>query len=204
MVDAGRVISGVARGVRLAAPGPGTRPIGDRVKQTLFAVLEPELDGARVLDLFAGSGAGGIEALSRGAVHAVFVEKDGGACRVIAENLRRTGLTDSATVVRRDVAAWLNDDTGAKAGAPFNVVLADPPYADTDALVHALQLVEPVLAPGGVVVAKYFWRDAPPAEVGLLASVRDRRFGETALTFYRRRDDLDSQQDPDSVEADEQ
>ncbi len=195
MADAGRVIAGSARGVRLAAPGPGTRPIGDRVKQTLFAVLEPELEGARVLDLFAGSGAGGIEALSRGAAHAVFVEKDGGACRVIAENLRRTGLTDRATVVRRDVAGWLNHDAGAKADAPYNVVLADPPYADTDALIHALQLVEPVLAPGGVVAAKHFWRDAPPPEVGLLASVRDRRFGETALTFYRRRD---------SVEADEQ
>ncbi len=186
MADAGRVIAGTARGVRLAAPGPGTRPIGDRVKQTLFAVLEPELDGARVLDLFAGSGAGGIEALSRGAAHAVFLEKDGGACRVIAENLRRTGLTDSATVVRRDVAAWLNDAAGAAAEAPFDIVLADPPYADTDALTHALQLVEPVLAQGGVVVAKHFWRDAPPARVGLLASVRDRRFGETALTFYRR------------------
>ncbi len=186
MADAGRVIAGTARGVRLAAPGPGTRPIGDRVKQTLFAVLEPELDGARVLDLFAGSGAGGIEALSRGAAHAVFLEKDGGACRVIAENLRRTGLTDSATVVRRDVAAWLNDAASAAAEAPFDIVLADPPYADTDALTHALQLVEPVLAQGGVVVAKHFWRDAPPARVGLLASVRDRRFGETALTFYRR------------------
>ena len=195
MADAGRVIAGTARGVRLAAPGPGTRPIGDRVKQTLFAVLDPELDGARVLDLFAGSGAGGIEALSRGAAHAVFVEKDGGACRVIAENLRRTGLTDRATVVRREVAVWLADAAGADALAPFGVVLADPPYADTDALAHALALVEPHLATDGVVVAKHFWRDAPPALVGLLASVRERRFGETALTFYRRRD---------SVEADEQ
>jgi 16S rRNA (guanine(966)-N(2))-methyltransferase RsmD len=186
VADAGRVIAGSARGVRLAAPGPGTRPIGDRVKQTLFAVLEPEIDGARVLDLFAGSGAGGIEALSRGAAHAVFVEKDGGACRVIAENLRRTGLASSATIVRRDVAAWLADANGGGAEPPFDIVLADPPYADTDGLTHALQLVEPHLASGGVVVAKHFWRDAPPARVGLLASVRDRRFGETALTFYRR------------------
>jgi 16S rRNA (guanine(966)-N(2))-methyltransferase RsmD len=191
VADAGRVIAGSARGVRLAAPGPGTRPIGDRVKQTLFAVLEPELDGARVLDLFAGSGAGGIEALSRGAAHAVFLEKDGGACRVIAENLRRTDLAAKATVVRRDVAGWLVDANGAGAQTAFNIVLVDPPYADTDALVHALQLVEPHLAPGGVVVAKHFWRDAPPARVGLLASVRDRRFGETALTFYRRQDSQD-------------
>jgi 16S rRNA G966 N2-methylase RsmD len=105
---------------------------------------------------------------------------------VITENLRRTGLTAIATVVRRDVAAWLVDAAGAGAEPPFDIVLADPPYADTDALAHALALVEPRLAQGGVVVAKHFWRDAPPPRVGLLASVRDRRFGETALTFYRR------------------
>ena len=89
MADAGRVIAGSAKGVRLTAPGPGTRPLADRVKQTLFGILEPELEGAAVLDLFAGSGAGGIEALSRGAASAVFVERDAGAVRVIAENLRR-------------------------------------------------------------------------------------------------------------------
>ncbi len=101
------MIAGTARGVRLAAPGPGTRPLTDRVKQTLFGILEPELDGAAVLDLFAGSGAGGIEALSRGAATAVFVERDHGAVRVIAENLRRAGLEAGATVVRRDVLPWL-------------------------------------------------------------------------------------------------
>ncbi len=188
MVDAGRVIAGSARGVRLAAPGPGTRPLADRVKQTLFAVLEPELDGASVLDLFAGSGAGAIEALSRGAARAVLVEKDAGAARVIAENLRRAAVAERARVVRRDVGAWLTATDGAAAAleAPFDIVLVDPPYADTDALVHALGLVGPWLAAGGVVVAKHFWRDAPPATVGLLASVRERRFGETSLTFYRR------------------
>src|SRR5215471_15625732 len=107
MADAGRVIAGAAKGTRLRAPGPGTRPLADRVKQTLFAVLEPELDGAVVLDLFAGSGAGGIEALSRGADRAVFVEKDAGAARVVAENLRRANLASRADVVRRDAIAWL-------------------------------------------------------------------------------------------------
>jgi 16S rRNA (guanine(966)-N(2))-methyltransferase RsmD len=197
MADAGRVIAGSARGVRLAAPGPGTRPLTDRVKQTLFAVLEPELDGSAVLDLFAGSGAGAIEALSRGAARAVLVEKDGGAARVIVENLRRAAVADRARVVRRDVAAWLSagDGTGAAAApeAPFDIVLVDPPYADVEALIRALELVGPVLAVGGVVVAKHFWRDAPPPKVGLLASVRERRFGETSLTFYRR---------PDGEEAD--
>src|SRR5512140_764203 len=106
MADAGRVIAGSARGTRLAAPGPGTRPLTDRVKQTLFGVLDPELTDAVVLDLFAGSGAGGIEALSRGAARAVFVEKDPGAVRVIHENLRRTRLDGEALVVRRDAVAW--------------------------------------------------------------------------------------------------
>jgi 16S rRNA (guanine966-N2)-methyltransferase len=200
MADAGRVIAGSAKGIRLAAPGPGTRPLGDRVKQTLFAVLEPELDGAVVLDLFAGSGAGGIEALSRGAARAMFVEKDGGAARVIAENLRRAGLTAQGEVVKRDAIAWLADMGGAAASGPFDVVLVDPPYADTDALAHALELLGAHLAPDGVVIAKYFWRNAPPPQTGLLASVRERRFGETALTFYRRRDAAPPQRE----EADEQ
>jgi 16S rRNA (guanine(966)-N(2))-methyltransferase RsmD len=186
MTDAGRVIAGTARGVRLAAPGPGTRPLADRVKQTLFAVLEPELEDAVVLDLFAGSGAGGIEALSRGAARAVFVEKDAGAVRVIHENLRRTRLGALARVVRRDAISWLADPAGAGADGPFDLVVCDPPYADVPSLVRALGLVAARVRPGGVVVAKHFWRDAPPPVIGLLASERERRFGETALTFYRR------------------
>ena len=141
MADAGRVIAGSARGVRLAAPGPGTRPLTDRVKQTLFAVLEPELEDALVLDLFAGSGAGGIEALSRGAARAVFVEKDAGAVRVIHENLRRTRLEGVARVVRRDALAWLADASGAAADGPFDLVVCDPPYADVASLVRALEQV---------------------------------------------------------------
>jgi len=186
MADAGRVISGSARGIRLAAPGPGTRPLTDRVKQTLFGVLEPVLEDAVVLDLFAGSGAGGIEALSRGAARALFVEKDGGATRAITENLRRTNLESGGRVVRRDVIAWLADPAGAAADAPFDIVLVDPPYADTASLVRALEQVAPHVREGGLVVSKHFWRDAPPERVGLLASERERRFGETALTFFRR------------------
>jgi 16S rRNA (guanine966-N2)-methyltransferase len=182
------VIAGTARGVRLAAPGPGTRPLADRVKQTLFGILAPELDGAAVLDLFAGSGAGGIEALSRGAGSAVFVERDHGAVRVINENLRRTALEAGATVVRRDVLAWLADAArdAAAAGPPYDLVLIDPPYADTVALGQVLERVGAIVREDGIVVAKHFWRDAPPSVIGLLASDRQRRFGETALTFYRR------------------
>ena len=189
MADAGRVIAGSARGIRLAAPGEGTRPLTDRVKQTLFAVLEPELEDAVVVDLYAGSGAGAIEALSRGAARAILVEKDAGACRVIAENLRRTRLEAEARVVRRDVATWLVDPAGAAAEAPFDLVLVDQPYADAAGLVRALELVGPHVRAGGSVIAKHFWRDAPPARVGMLASERERRFGETTLTFYRRTDE---------------
>jgi 16S rRNA (guanine966-N2)-methyltransferase len=189
VVDAGRVIAGSARGIRLEAAGAATRPLGDRVKQTLFAILEPDLPGARVLDLFAGSGAAGIEALSRGAAHATFVERDRAAAAVIATNLGRTHLAgERARIVRGDALAWLTGPEAAAAG-PFDVVVLDPPYAETALLAAALGALAPNLATGARVVAKHFWRDAPPAEVGLLASERERRFGETTLTFDRPAED---------------
>ncbi|HET7702771.1 MAG TPA: 16S rRNA (guanine(966)-N(2))-methyltransferase RsmD [Candidatus Limnocylindrales bacterium] len=189
MADAGRVIAGSAKGIRLRAPGPGTRPIADRVKQTLFAILEPELEGAHVLDLFAGSGAGGIEALSRGAASATFVEKDQGATAVIDANLRATGLAGpTATVIRWDVIRWLAEPN---VEAVADLVLVDPPYAETELLVRVLTALggpDAPLAADARVVAKHFWRDKPPERVGMLAVERERRFGETALTFYRRTD----------------
>ena len=186
------MIAGTARGIRLLAPGPGTRPLADRVKQTLFAILEPELPGAVVLDLFAGSGAAGIEALSRGAQSAVFVEKDAGAARVIAENLRRTRLAGPrVAVVRGDVLRWLARDSASRPS--FDIVLVDPPYSEGDLLNATLERLggtgPGLLAADARVVAKHFWRDAPPARTGLLASERERRFGETMLTFYRRAED---------------
>src|ERR687897_418887 len=144
MPDAGRVIAGTARSIRLDAPGTGTRPLADRVKQTLFAILEPDLRGARFLDLFAGSGAAGIEALSRGAAHATFVERDAGAVRIIKANLQRTGLTDRATVTRGEVLAWLRDPMRARE-PPRDVVLIDPPYEDAAVLVAALEAIGPLL-----------------------------------------------------------
>jgi 16S rRNA (guanine966-N2)-methyltransferase len=185
VADAGRVIAGTARGIRLAAPGPATRPLGDRVKQTLFAVVDADLRDARVLDLFAGSGSAGIEALSRGARSATFVERDRDAARVIDDNLGRTHLAARAVVVRAEAIDWLA--ARAASDEPWDVVIVDPPYAETDLLARALEaLARPgIVAPGGRVVAKHFWRDAPPARIGLLASEPERRFGETALTFYR-------------------
>jgi 16S rRNA (guanine966-N2)-methyltransferase len=186
MPDAGRVIAGSARSIRLDAPGAGTRPLGDRVKQTLFAILEPDLPGARVLDLFAGSGAAGIEALSRGAGHATFVERDAASARVIVGNLARTHLgdPDRVRVVRADVVAWLRDPERRREPM-WDIVLLDPPYDDTAALRAALIGAGSLVGPTARVIAKHFWRDAPPSRIGLLASERERRFGETALTFYR-------------------
>ena len=187
MAEAGRVIAGSARGLRLRAPGEGTRPLADRVKQTLFAILEPDLIDAVVLDLFAGSGAGGIEALSRGAARAVFVEHDQNAARTIAENLDSTHLAERAGVVRSDAIAYLRDR--ALSDGPFDVVLVDPPYSETALMDGALACLgaadRGLLTADAWVIAKHFWRTPPPDAVGLLASVRTRRFGETALTFYR-------------------
>jgi 16S rRNA (guanine(966)-N(2))-methyltransferase RsmD len=187
MNDAGRVIAGSARGTRLLSPGDGTRPIGDRVKETLFAILEPRLAEAVVLDLFAGSGACGIEALSRGALRAILVEHEIAACRVIEENLRRTRVYDRAAVVRADALKYLKERAASE--GPFDVVLIDPPYAEPNLLAAALTAIADaapaLLNPPAWVVAKHFWRTPPPQTVGLLASVRTRRFGETGLTFYR-------------------
>lgn len=189
MPEAGRVIGGSARGVRLEGPrNSGTRPLTDRVKESLFGALEAEgvLDGT-FLDLFAGTGAAGIEALSRGALAATFVEHDGANCQVIGANLRHAKL-EGGRVVRADVVAYLRNlrkDTG----TPFAAALLDPPYSDP-VMVTALELLgDPArdwLVPGATVVVKHFWRDEPADQVGLLAKERVKRFGETALTFYSR------------------
>ena len=189
MADGGRVIGGSARGTRLLPVGPDTRALSDRVKESLFGTLEAEGvvgPGRAFLDLFAGTGAAGIEALSRGSERATLVEKDADAAAVIGANLRRTGL-GGGTLVRLDVRRFLDGDPAVH-GGPFDAVLLDPPYGSA--------LLEPALAalgqPGrnwlaaaGVVAAKHFWRDAPASEIGTLERYRERRFGETMLTFYR-------------------
>jgi 16S rRNA (guanine966-N2)-methyltransferase len=193
MPDAGRVITGAARGIRLDAPGQGTRPLADRVKQALFSAIESELGGAwatDVLDLFAGSGAAGIEALSRGAPRAVFVERDARAARVIGGNLGRTGLA-GGVVVRDDVLRFLvsPDSAHPAARGPFGVVVIDPPYGEPDLLAASLmRLGDPGrdwLGDDALVVSKHFWRTPPPPEAGRLSLSRARRFGETSLSFHR-------------------
>jgi 16S rRNA (guanine966-N2)-methyltransferase len=186
MPDVGRVIAGTARGVRLEGAPSGTRALSDRVKQSLFASLEAEgaLDGP-FLDLFAGTGAAGIEALSRGAPAATFVENNPKATSLINANLQRTGLP-GGRVVRDEVLRFLTRDRQSEE-ARFSAVLLDPPYGDPvlgDALLALTK--GPWIAQPAIVVAKHFWRDEPPETVGSLRRTRQKRFGETTLSFYTR------------------
>ncbi len=177
-----RVIAGEAKGRRLAAiRAPGIRPTADRVREALFSALGPAVAGARVLDLYAGSGALGIEALSRGAALAVFVEQARGAVDVILANLALTGLEDRARVVGSTVERFLD----AGRGGPFDLVLIDPPYAEGPPT-HQLRSLAagPLLAPGASVVVEGRGPDAGPPVDGLeLVSVR--RYGESSLAFLR-------------------
>ncbi len=176
-----RVIAGSARGVQLTAPrGKATRPITDRVKETLFGILGERVPDARMLDLYAGSGAIGIEALSRGAEHADFVERDRAALAALRANLERTRL-EGASVHEADVERFL-----AGAEGTWDLVVLDPPY-EVRAIVAPLRALVPLLAPGASVVIKHFWRAETP-EVEGLAVVRHRRFGETMLTFLEAPD----------------
>ena len=172
-----RVVAGTARGVPLAAPrGRATRPITDRVKETLFAILGERVPEARVLDLYAGSGAIGIEALSRGAAWADFVEHAREAVTVLRANLERTRLADRAAVHATDVERFVASTDGR-----WDLVIADPPY-EARAIVAPLRSVAGRIEPGGLLVLKHFWRSTPPELAGLV-TVRQRRFGETMLSF---------------------
>ncbi|MEP6680062.1 MAG: 16S rRNA (guanine(966)-N(2))-methyltransferase RsmD [Chloroflexota bacterium] len=176
-----RVIAGSARGIVLLAPRDrATRPIADRVKETLFAILGDRVPDARVLDLYAGSGAIGIEALSRGAAHATFVEVARHALDVLRENLQRARVEAGATVREADVLRFL----GSPAADRYDLAFLDPPYGERDILAPLERLL-PHLEPVGSVVVKHFWRSPPPQIEGLVAW-RERRFGETALTFLQR------------------
>jgi 16S rRNA (guanine966-N2)-methyltransferase len=142
-----RIIAGTARGTRLARVPRGTRPLSDRAREGLFSSLGDRVEGARCADLFAGTGAMGIEALSRGAASCLFVDSGSAAIRAIRENLERTGMGDRATVVRGDVLAALDRDP-----APLDVAMLDPPYAHPhEAIREVLARLAQVVVPGGVV-----------------------------------------------------
>lgn len=182
-----RVIAGSASGLRLVAPkDPRTRPIADRVKETLFAILGDRVTDARAIDLYAGTGAIGIEALSRGAVHVTFVERSREALVAIRENLARTDMAARASVHAGDVEAFLAADST----IAFGLAFVDPPYAER-AILAPLEGLVPHLTPGATVVVKHFWRTPMPPVTGL-ARWRERRFGETSLTFLEATGRIDA------------
>lgn len=177
-----RVIAGRAGGIPLRAPRGDTRPITDRVKETLFAILGGRVLDARAVDLYAGSGAIGIEALSRGAASCDFVEQSRAAADVLRANLERSRLTNGATVRVTTVERFLAVD-----GERWSLAFLDPPYSQR-AILAPLERLAPRLCSGATVVVKHFWRTEVP-ETPALAIWRTRRFGETALTFLERRAD---------------
>jgi len=182
-----RIVAGSAKGRRLASPAGATRPTSDRAREALFnsLTLLVDLDGARVLDLFAGTGAVGLEALSRGAVEAVFVESDRNAADVLRRNIEAVGLP-GARVVKRPVAAFL----AAPPLVPFDLVFTDPPYAlDEDAVAEILDTLADGkwLTDEAVVVVERSARGPGPRWPDGIEALRDRRYGEGALWYGRRR-----------------
>lgn len=176
-----RIIAGSRKGHRIAAPrGDGTRPTGDRVRESLFAMIGP-VEGASALDLFAGSGALGLEALSRGARGCVFVESANAAVRVIQSNLRKLGLT-GAVVQKRDALAYLREE--GRRGATYDLVLCDPPYGAWELLaVHLAELLPPVIAENGLLAVETDARTEPELPLDLVTS---RRYGSARITLFRR------------------
>ena len=181
-----RIIAGSLRSRRFEAPpGLKTRPTSDRLRETLFNVLAPRIEGAAFLDLYAGSGAVGMEALSRGAARVVFVERAAPALKVLQANLARLGIRDGAAVRAESVTAFLRRDD---CGSVFDVVFLDPPYDAEDEYEAALGLLGAECAgwlkSGAQVIAEHRRNDVMKEQYGRLARTRLLRQGDAALSFY--------------------
>jgi 16S rRNA (guanine966-N2)-methyltransferase len=196
-----RVIAGRAKGRRLAmVPGEGTRPITDRAKEALFSILHPSIPRARWLDLFAGTGGVGIEALSRGAAAVTFVERAPKAVATLRDNLTTTGLTGGAHVVRGDVFRFLEQGPGAE---PYDVIYIAPPQYQ-GLWLKALEMVDQrvaLVAPEGRVIVQIFPKEYTPTALTSLTLVDERKYGSTLLLFYMRNED--TEEDGESVEEGE-
>lgn len=178
-----RVITGKARGVQLKTPeGMLTRPTTDRVKEALFNIINFDIPGAKVLDLFGGTGQLGIEALSRGAKSAVFVDAREEACKLIRENLKRTKLEQDAKVVRSDYLDYLE-----RCREKFSVIFLDPPYAEVF-LENALNRITEIdiLQSDGIIVTERPLGKELPWELEGYTRSRDYKYGKTLLTLYRK------------------
>ena len=178
-----RVITGKARGIQLKTPeGLQTRPTADRVKEALFSIIQFDIPGAKVLDLFGGTGQLGIEALSRGAVSAVFVDAGEKACALIRENLKRTKFEQQGRVVRSDYLDFLR-----RSRETYDIIFLDPPYAE-EFLENSLNLITEIdiLQTNGIIVAERpVGKDLPWEYKGYHRS-RDYKYGKTLLTVYRK------------------
>ncbi len=178
-----RVITGKARGVNLKTPeGLATRPTADRVKEALFSVIQFDIPNARVLDLFGGTGQLGIEALSRGAKSAVFVDAGEPACALIRENLRRTKLENQAVVIRADYLAYLS-----RCKEKFDIIFLDPPYAEVflENSIKSIAEID-ILQSGGIIVCERpLGKDLPWEYPGFSRS-KDYKYGKTLITLYRK------------------
>jgi len=182
-----RIVGGSLSGRVLRAPkGAATRPTSEKVREAVFQILagKVEVAGAQVLDLFAGSGAIGIEALSRGAAHVTFVDSAGGAVAAIRSNLATLGLAEHATVLVGDAVALAARHVPP---APWQLVLVDPPYASELATRAVLALPRTSLAPEPVIVIEHDRRNAPPESLGSLLRTDQRRYGDTLVSFYEER-----------------
>jgi 16S rRNA (guanine966-N2)-methyltransferase len=177
-----RVIAGTLKGRRLEAPSwPGLRPTADKLRETLFNVLGARIQGARVADLGAGTGAVGIEALSRGAAEVLFLDADRRACRLIARNLARAGLRAGYTIVHSTV-----EDAPRRFGpSGFDIVFLDLPY-DDPGLDRAIAAAARLVAPGGCLVVEHARRRDVPERAAALERVRIVRSGDSALSLFRR------------------
>ena len=181
-----RIIAGSLKGRRLKAPTwDGLRPTSDKLRETLFNILAPLIDGARVLDGYAGTGAIGIEAISRGAEWVSFVDSDRRAQALIAENLAHCGVANGYVIIRATVAGALDDLGVAPPGSPghFDIIVLDPPY-DEPQIEAVVAAAGDVLAPDGVLVLEHARRRDAPGAAGRLARVRQVTSGDSALSFY--------------------
>ena len=178
-----RVITGKARGIQLKTPeGMQTRPTADRVKEALFSIINFDIPGAKVLDLFGGTGQLGIEALSRGAASAVFVDAREDSCKLIRENLKRTKLEQDAKVIRSDYLDYLN-----RCREQYNIILLDPPYAEVF-LENAIKRITEIdiLQSDGIIVAERPLGKELPWEFEGYTRSKDYKYGKILLTIYRK------------------
>jgi len=179
-----RIIAGSLKGRKLDAPTwEGLRPTSDKLRETLFNVLAPRIEGARVLDGYAGTGAVGIEALSRGAAHVTFVEQDRRAAALIASNLEKCRISSGYAIIQASVLQAIERLTRELNGeAAFDVILLDPPYASD--FHEALPHVGDIVKPDGVVILEHARKADAPRAAGRLTRVRELVSGDSTLTFY--------------------